>query len=332
MKKFFAVLSAVLFVLTMAMTASAAKKIQISVSHSATSYIFKAAEEFARRANEYSDGSLEFEVVPNGALYEGIVDYGIQQLSNGSIPIVVLSTATYTNFVPGFNVISVPYMFDDQAQLLEYLRSDVAKELFNRVNLMGITVIGKWTRAFREITNSKRPIKRPEDFRGVIMRVPNNPLYVEFFTSCGAITRPMDISGVYDGLRDGYIDGQDNPLDVPYSNKFYEVQKYISFTDHMADVWLVGINTRFFKELDPKEQEAIQRAGDEVQAWNVNMMTENDKKVVQELLKYGMEENELTPEARKEFIKISKSCYEKFRQLIRDDKLFEDTAKFTGRN
>ena len=331
MKKFFAVLSAFLLILAFSTSAMAAKKIKVSVSHSATSYVCQAAEEFARRANEYSDGSLEFEVVPDGALYEGIVDYGIQQLSHGTIPIVVLSTATYTNFVPGFNVISVPYMFDDQEQLLKYLDSDIGTELFNRVNAMGITVIGKWTRAFREITNSKRPITKPDDFQGVIMRVPNNPLYVEFFTSCGAITRPMDIAGVYDALRDGYIHGQDNPLDVPYSNKFYEVQKYISFTNHMADVWLVGINTRFFKELSPKEQDAIKRAGHEVQEWNVGMMAENDKKVVQELLSYGMEANELTPEARKEFIEISKSCYDKFRQLIRDDKLFENTAKFTGR-
>ena len=102
MKKILSIFLAVSFILTMTMTASAAKKIQISVSHSNTSYIYMAAEEFARRANEYSDDSLEFEIVPNGALYEGIVDYGIQQLCNGALQIVILSTATYTNFVPGF--------------------------------------------------------------------------------------------------------------------------------------------------------------------------------------------------------------------------------------
>ena len=330
MKKFFAIFLALLLLLSMTMTASAAKKIKISVPDSSTSYICVAAQEFARRASEYSEGSLEFEVVPDGILYEGDTAYGIQQLSNGSIPIVILSSAIYTFFVPGFNVISVPYMFDDQEQLLEYLHSDIATELFNRVNLMGITVVGKWTRSFREITNSKHPIRNPSDLQGIVLRVPNNALYVEFFTAC--VTTPMDFSKVYDSLKNEYLDGQENPLDVPYSSKFYEVQKYISFTNHMADAWVVGINTKFFKKLSKKEQFAIERAGDEVQEWNVKMMEEQDKIALQTLLDNGMEANEISRLSQKEFIEISKSCYEKFKQLIRDDKLFEDTAKFTGRN
>ncbi len=332
MKKFFAIFLAISLIFAMAMTASAAKKIQISVPDSSTSYICVAAEEFARRAHEYSGGSLEFEVVPDGVLYEGDTAYGIQQLSNGSIPFMIFSTAVYTNFMPAFNVISVPYMFDDQEQLLKYLDSDIGKELFNRVNFMGITVIGKWTRSFREITNSKRPIKTPADLQGVVLRVPNNSLYVEFFTACGAVTNPMDFSQVYESLEKEYIDGQENPIDIPYSSKFYNVQKYISFTNHMADVWVVGINTKFLKKLTAKERQAIERAGEEVQDWNVEMMAEKDKLALKTLLDNGMEANEISKEARQEFIKISKSCYENFKQLIRDDELLEKTAEFTGRN
>ena len=271
------------------------------------------------------------EVVPDGVLYNGDTAYGIQQLSNGSIPMLILSSAIYTFFVPGFNVISVPYMFDDQEQLLEYLNSNIGKELFNRVNLMGVTVIGKWTRSFREITNSKHPIRMPSDLQGVVLRVPNNALYVEFFTACGAVTTPMDFSKVYDSLKKEYLDGQENPLDIPYSSKFYEVQKYISFTNHMADAWVVGINTKFFNKLTEQEQEAVMRAGEEIQAWNVNMMKEQDEIALQTLLDKGMEANEISREAQRQFIEISKSCYEKFKQLIRDDELFEATAKFTGR-
>ncbi len=334
MKKFFAILLTFSLIFSTAMTASAAKngkKIQISVSHSNTSYIYEAAKEFAKRANEYSNGSLEFEVIPDGLLYEGDVSYGIEALSKGLLPIVILSTATYTYFVPGFNVISVPYMFDDQEQLLKYLHSDIGIELFNRVNAMGITVAGKWTRSFRIITNSKRPINKPEDLRGVVLRVPNNPLYVEFFTACGAVTTPMDFSGVYDALKKEKIDGQDNPIDVAYSNKFYNVQKYISFTNHMADVWLVGINTKFFNKLSAEERNAIERAGEEVQQWDAEMTAEQEKNVLKNLLDNGMEANEISKKSQKEFIEISKSCYENFKQLIRDDELFDKTAEFTGR-
>ena len=100
----------------------------------------------------------------------------------------------------------------------------------------------------------------------------------------------------------------------------------------MADVWLVGINTKFLKKLSRKEQSAIERAGQEVQKWNVKMIAEQDKIVLEELLDKGMEANEISKEAQQQFVEISKSCYDKFKQLIRDDELLKATAKFTGKS
>lgn len=310
---------------------AATKKVTISVPDPNTSYIYAAAQEFASRANKYSDGTLEFSISGNGSLYGGDTAAGIKQLGAGSLQMVVLASSVYTNFVPALNVISVPYMFDDQAQLLKFLNSDIATELFNRVNKMNITVAGKWTRSFREVTNSQRPITKPEDLKGIVLRVPNNSLYVEFFKACGAVTTPMNFSEVYNALQLHTLDGQENPVDVPYSNKFYEVQKYISFTNHMADAWLVGINSKFFDKLDDKQKEAILKAGAEVQQWNVDMMAEQDKVALKSLTDNGMTANELTPEAQKAFVEVSKSCYPKFRALIKDDALFDKTAEFTGR-
>ncbi|MBR0094202.1 MAG: TRAP transporter substrate-binding protein DctP, partial [Synergistaceae bacterium] len=207
----------------------------------------------------------------------------------------------------------------------------IATELFNRVNRMGITVVGKWTRSFREVTNSKRPITEPDDLKGIVLRVPNNSLYVEFFTACGAVTTPMNFSEVYNALQLNTLDGQENPIDVPYSNKFYEVQKYVSFTNHMADAWVVGINSRVFKGLDEKQQAAIEKAGAEVQQWNVDMMADQDKVALKTLEDNGMVSNPVSAEAQKKFIDVSKSCYEKFKELIKDNKLFDATAAFTGR-
>ena len=310
---------------------AATKKVTISVPDPNTSYIYAAAQEFASRANKYSDGTLEFSISGNGSLYGGDTAAGIKQLGAGSLQMVILASSVYTNFVPALNVISVPYMFDDQAQLLKFLNSDIATELFNRVNKLNITVAGKWTRSFREVTNSQRPITKPEDLKGIVLRVPNNSLYVEFFKACGAVTTPMNFSEVYNALQLHTLDGQENPVDVPYSNKFYEVQKYISFTNHMADAWLVGINSKFFDKLDDKQKEAILKAGAEVQQWNVDMMAEQDKVALKSLTDNGMTANELTPEAQKAFVEVSKSCYPKFRALIKDDALFDKTAEFTGR-
>src|SRR3712207_3858841 len=136
---------------------------------------------------------------------------------------LILATSVYASFEPGYNVISVPYMFNDQKQLLDYLNSDTGKQLMGRMSSKGITTVGSWTRSFREVTNSQHPINTPDDLKGLKLRVPNNSLYVEFFNKCGATTTPMNFSEVYNALQLKTLDGQENPVDVPYSNKFYEV-------------------------------------------------------------------------------------------------------------
>ena len=244
---------------------------------------------------------------------------------------VILATSVYASFNPGFNVISVPYMFDDQAQLLNYLNSDTGKGLMNSVSEMGITTVGSWTRSFRKVTNSKRPVNTPEDIKGLVLRVPNNSLYVEFFKACGATCTPMNFSEVYNALQLKTLDCQENPIDVPYSNKFYEVQKYISQTDHMADAWLVGFNTAKFDKLTDEQKNAITKAGEEVQQWNVEFMEKEDQTALQTLLDNGMEYNEVSAENRQLFIDISKSCYPVFKELIEDEELFNATAEFCGK-
>lgn len=305
--------------------------ITISVPDPDASYIYQAAEEFAKRANEYSDGSLEFKVSGNGSLYGGDTAAGIKQLSAGSLQMLILASSVYASFEPGYNVISVPYMFDDQQQFLDYLNSDVGTELMNRVSDMGITTVGKWTRSMRKVTNSVRPVNAPEDLEGMVLRVPNNSLYVEFFGACGAVTTPMNFSEVYNALQLNTLDGQENPIDVPYSNKFYEVQKYISGTDHMADAWLVGINSKLYDSLSDKQQEAITKAGEEVQQWNVEFMEKEDQKALDTLKENGMEYNDISEEDREKFVEVSKSCYDKFKELIKDDELFDATAEFCGK-
>ena len=309
-----------------------AVEITIAVPDPEASYIYEAATEFANRAMEYSNGTLNIKVAGNGSLYGGDTAAGIKQLGAGSLKMLILASSVYASFEPGYNVISVPYMFDDQAQLLDYLNSDTGKELMGRANKMGITTVGSWTRSFREITNSKLPITSPEDLKGVVLRVPNNSLYVEFFNACGAVTTPMNFSEVYNALQLNTLDGQENPVDVPYSNKFYEVQKYISFTNHMADAWLVGANSDFFNGLTKEQQDAITKAGQEVQQWNVDMMADKNENALTTLTDNGMESNELTDEAREAFVAVSQSCYPKFKELIADDTLFDATAEFCGKS
>ena len=139
----------------------------------------------------------------------------------------------------------------------------------------------------------------------------------------GKTLAKLHFSSVYGALDDGTIDGQENPVEVPAASGFYDVQTYISMSDHMSDAWIVGINSALFKSLTPEQQDAIIRAGEYVQKWNVNMINERDKFALNKLTRNGMKVNQISAEEKKRFAEIAKSCYPSFRKLINDDKLFD---------
>lgn len=303
----------------------------VSVPDADNSYIYAAAVEFKARVEEYSEGSIELNIFPNGSLYGGDGNAAISSVGNGSLDIVILAASLYASFNPDFYVISVPYLFDDTNQLQEYLNSDVGIGLFNSVEEMGITCLGRWTRSFRQVTNSKTPINSPADLKGMVLRTPSNSLYVEFFSACGANATPMSFSEVYNALQLNTLDGQENPVDVPATNNFYEVQKYISGTNHIADAWVCGMNTAKLNSLSEKQQNALKQAAEECQQWYVDYQASRDGEMLKLLTDNGMEYNEVSPEGQKEFVAVSQGLYPKFKEMVQNDELFDATAAFCGK-
>ncbi|WP_343032804.1 DctP family TRAP transporter solute-binding subunit [Anaerotalea alkaliphila] len=308
-------------------------ELNLSVPDSETSSVTVAAEEFAKQLNERSQGALKVTVFPNGSLYGGDGSAAIKQVGAGGLDMLVLAGSLYANFKPEFNVVSIPYMFDDFDQLVDYVNSDVGNELKDSVSTLNIEPLALWTRSFRQITNSKRPITEPEDLKGVILRVPNNPLWVEFFTACGATATPMSFSEVYNALQLKTLDGQENPVDVPMSAKFYEVQSYITMSNHMADTWVVGMSSTKFNGLPEDLQQLVTETAQEMQTWKIDYDTEQDALALQLLIDNGMEMNELTAEGQAKFVEVSKGLYDSvFKGLVSNDDLFNKTLEFVGKN
>ena len=293
--------------------------ITISVPDPDASYIYQAAEEFAKRANEYSDGSLEFKVSGNGSLYGGDTAAGIKQLSAGSLQMLILASSVYASFEPGYNVISVPYMFDDQQQFLDYLNSDVGTELMNRVSDMGITTVGKWTRSMRKVTNSVRPVNTPEDLDGMVLRVPNNSLYVEFFGACGAVTTPMNFSEVYNALQLNTLDGQENPIAVFNSSKFAEVQSNVLLWDGVRDTNIWVISNKTLEKLSPEDAKIIQESAVEALQWGNDYLAANESSIIENLEKNGTKFARLTDEERQEFKEACAGIFVKYVDVVGPD-------------
>ncbi|MEI5678374.1 MULTISPECIES: DctP family TRAP transporter solute-binding subunit [unclassified Mesorhizobium] len=320
--------AAAMFVAT---AAHAGATLTLSTPDPDGSEITVAANKFAELVAAKTNGEVTVKVFPNGTLYGGDPSAAVKQLAGGSLDMLVLATSLYANFNPKFSAISIPYLFDDEAQLRTYLAGEQGQELISDLNNIGIKGINLWTRPFRQMTNSRHAIEKPADLAGMKFRVPNNPLWVEFFKKLGAAPTPMAFAEVYNALQLKVVDGQENPINVPVSAKFYEVQKYVSITNHMADGWVLGINPAKYDALSDAEKAALTEAAKEAEAWKVENDAATAESSIAELEKHGMQTNRLTPEQQQAFVAVSKELFPVFAGLVKDQAFFDKTVAAVGK-
>jgi len=295
------------------------------------SEITVAANKFAELVSAKTNGELSIRVFPNGTLYGGDPSGAVRQLAGGSLDMLLLATSLYANFNPKFTAISIPYLFDDEAQLRAYLSGAPGQELIADLDAIGVKGINLWPRPFRQMTNSKLAIEKPADLKGLKLRVPNNPLWVEFFSKLGAVPSPMAFAEVYNALQLRVVDGQENPINIPVSAKFYEVQKYVSITNHMADGWVLGINPAKFNALSDAHKAAVVEAAKEAEAWKVANDAATAEGDIAELKKRGMAVNRLTPEQQQAFVAVSQGLYPVFAGLVKNQAFFDKTLAAVGK-
>ena len=315
------------------MNASAATKLNLSVPDAASSSIGVAAQEFADQLNEKSDGELEVKVYFDGSLYGGDATAAVTTMQDGGLDMLCLSTSWYSSFDDSFNVISVPFLFDTVDEEQAYLNDKASQPMWDAVEGMGVKFLAPWTRSFRMTTNNIRPITKPEDFKGIKLRVSGSPIYQVFFgDGCGANATPMSFSEVYTALQTNTIDGQENPADVPYSSSFYEVQKYLSATNHVAEAWVVGMNPDKFDSLSEDMQKLVVETAQEMQQWKKDYDEKTDQEDIDFMIEKGMEYNELDEEGVKAFKEVSKSLYPKFQEIVNNPDLWDATIAFAEEN
>ncbi len=315
------------------MNASAATKLNLSVPDAASSSIGVAAQEFADQLNEKSGGELEVKVFFDGSLYGGDATAAVTTMQDGGLDMLCLATSWYASFDDSFNMINIPYLFKSVDAEQAYLNDEASKPMWDAVEGMGVKFLAAWTRSFRMTTNNIRPITKPEDFQGIKLRTPGNQIYQTFFgDGCGANVTPMSFSEVYTALQTNTIDGQENPADVPFSASFYEVQKYLSATNHIGEAWVVGMNPDKFAELSEDMQTLVLETAQEMQQWKKEYDEKTDQEDVDFMIEKGMEYNELDEEAFAAFQEVSKSLYPKFQEIVNNPDLWDATIAFAEAN
>jgi len=220
-----------------------------------------AALRFAELVAERTHGEIKVEVHPAGEL--GSDPAILEGVRLGTIDIAQTGNPFYTRFAPRLNALDLPFLFTNAEHAYRVVDGDIGKALLGDLEAKGMKGLAFWEIGFRKVTNNKRPIHTVADLKGLKIRTTPNPAHVKAFQMLGAIPTPMAFTEVYMALETGTVDGQENPLNIIRSNKFQEVQKFLSFTDHAYTVSIVSMNLRKFKALTPEQQKILLDAAHE---------------------------------------------------------------------
>jgi tripartite ATP-independent transporter DctP family solute receptor len=214
-----------------------------------------AALEFAKKVRERSNGQIDIQVYPNSTL--GNDNTMITAVRSGTIDMEASGNPYFTGLVGRLNVLDLPYIFVDSAHAYKVLDGPIGRGLLDELEAFGLKGLGYWEVGFRSLTNSRRPVKTPEDVKGLKIRTTPNQAHIKAFQTLGAVPSPMPLSEVFPALENKAVDGQENPVIVVRASKFFEVQKYMSLTRHAYTALPVVMNKARFEKLSAPHQKIL---------------------------------------------------------------------------
>jgi tripartite ATP-independent transporter DctP family solute receptor len=285
----------------------------------------KSSDEFARRANAKLGNKAK--VVVYGSSQLGGDKEMIQKLKLGTIDMAVPSTVMSSE-VDLIGMFEMPYIVKDRAHMARIEKEVFWPSIAPAIEKKGLKVLAVWENGVRHITNNKRPIKGPEDLKGIKLRVPEGKWRVKMFQDYGANPSPMKFSELFTALQTGVMDGQENPFTQIYSAKLHEVQKFLSLSGHVYTPAYLTVGARRYGGLPEDVRKALEEAARETQAFVYETATKDESELLAKLRQSGIQVNEVNKDA---FIAASKTIYEEFGKEVAGAKALIDKSVALGK-
>lgn len=255
-----------------------------------------AVTKFAETVKEKSNGRIEVKVYPNESLGKEM-DL-IQGIQAGTVDMTITGESLQ-NWSPKAALLAAPYGIRDSAHLKQIAEGPIGDEIEKEITeKTGLLPIAYFERGPRNLS-ANRPIKTPAELNGLLLRVPNVPVFVETWKALGAKPTPMAFGEVFTGLQQHTIEAQENPLALTLSGGFYEVQKYINRTEHVRSWIYVVIGEKQFKSMPEDLQKIFLEAAAEMQTYEQELFVKSEAEVEQALKDKGME-----------FVDVDKAAFE----------------------
>ncbi len=282
----------------------------------------RSANEYARLANERLGSKAK--VVVYGSSQLGGDSEMMQKLRLGTLE-MALPSSVMSSTVPAFGMFEMPYLVKNRDHMKKIEAEILRPTLLPMAEEKGYKILGVWENGFRHITNNSKPIVKPEDLKGMKLRVPQGVWRVKMFQAYGANPSPMAFSEVFVALQTGVMDGQENQLTQIYSAKFQEVQKFISMTGHVYTPAYLTAGARKFASLPADVREILEKTASDVQPFVYKTAAELDNDLLSKIQAAGTKVNEADKNA---FIAASKAVYAEFgKEVPEGGKLVEKAVE-----
>lgn len=288
-------------------------KMSVTVSDSSTWY--EAAEKLKKDLAEETDGRINLELYANEQLSGGDSGKAVEGLSKGTIDLTFNSTIIYSILDDRFGVASAPFLFNDLDEVDKVFNGDGGEQLKKVLSEKGVQALGFGQNGFRQLTNSVREVKGPEDIKGLKLRIPGITMYTDLYRELGTDPVTMTFSEVFTALQQGTIDGQENPIDVISSSKLNEVQDYMTMWNYSYDPLVLGMNKKLYESLSDSDKELFDRLGKEAAAYQVELAREKETTQIKELETSGMQFYKPTEEELAAFKESVQPLYDKYKDI-----------------
>jgi tripartite ATP-independent transporter DctP family solute receptor len=280
------ILSALIALLTV-LPAQAKKTLKLATVTPDHHAYTQGAQEFARLVEEGTKGEVVIKVYGGGQLGKGEREL-LEGLQLGTIDMAVTATGPVSNFSEDMGVVDLPFLFTDNEHVDKVLDGPIGRSLLDGLEKANIKGLAFFENGFRNFTNSKRSLLKPQDFKGLKFRTMENPVHLASVRQLGAQAVPMSWGEVYTSLQTGVIDGQENPVAIVFAFKLSEVQKYLSLTGHFYSPAPLSMSLKKFKGLKPEYRKVILDAALQAAAYERKLIRDNEAKQLAALKEQGM--------------------------------------------
>ena len=281
----------------------------------------KGGEIWANLVRERTQGRINIKLYPGVSLIQGDQTREFSAIRQGVIDLAVGSTINWSPQVKELNLFSLPFLMPDYAAMDALTQGEVGKEMFRIIDKAGVMPLAWGENGYREISNSKLAIKKPEDLKGLKIRVVGSPLFLDTFTALGANPTQMSWADAQPALATGAVDGQENPMAIYTAAKLHTMaQKHVTMWGYVADPLIFVANKDIWSSWTPADQAIVRQAAIDAGKQEITIarkgLAEADKPLLKDIAANGVTVTQLNPQERDAFVKATRPVYEKWKNQI----------------